>query len=163
MSGVATKFWIVCREETPLTQQLIKTINDWRLPGVRARLSYQMPLSSEAAIAQASHTIFITLGDHSGNQIKITPISGALSTMVQSPVSFLNTVRHRHEIAPNAWCFQVSTTEKGRQGIKPIPTEHTLSQTLTKVEVFVRNYVSQYQRTCQLTLTNREKAVFQSA
>ena len=150
MPGVATKFWIVCGEETPLTRRLVKEVNEWRVPGVRARLSYRMPLSAESAIAKAEHAIFITLSDYPYRQVRVDPVGSHLPNTVCSstaflptsfpPTSFLHALRCRHGKAPNAWWFQVPTTEVCQQGTKHVSLEHSLSQTLSKIELFVRNY-----------------------
>ncbi|MEL7331321.1 MAG: hypothetical protein AAFN12_03685 [Cyanobacteria bacterium J06560_2] len=140
-----TKFWIICREETPLTQQLVKEINGWQLSGVRARMGYRMALSVEDAIARSNHAIFISLCDYPCGQIQIEPVIRDRSTALQSPASFLTTLRQRYGSAPNAWWFQLPTTEACQRGIKHIPSEHTLSQTLNKVEMFVRNHYTRYQ------------------
>ncbi|MGD1898802.1 MAG: hypothetical protein ACFB16_17845 [Phormidesmis sp.] len=145
-----TKFWIVCREDTALTQKLTKEINDWRLPGVRARIGHDMSLSAAGAIAEADHAIFISLCDFPCGQIQINPVSTApthslKAQALQSPVSLLSTLRKRHGKVPNSWWFQLPTTEIRQQGIKPVPEAYALSQTLNKIELFVRNYHTRYQ------------------
>lgn len=135
-----TKFWIICREDTALTQKLSSTISGWNLPGVRARVGHQLSLSVGDAIAQADFAIFITLSETPGTHLSITPVSTVQTKAVQSPASLLNTLRRRHGHAPQAWWLQLPTTELRTQGLKPIPTEQTLSQALKQIEVFVRNH-----------------------
>ncbi|MEL6605902.1 MAG: hypothetical protein AAFP20_22045 [Cyanobacteria bacterium J06614_10] len=138
-----TKFWIICREESKLTKQLAKTIADWKLPGVRARVGHQLSLSVADAIAQADYAIFVTLCDYPCAQLQVTPVSTVQTKPMQSPANLLNTLRRRHGRAPQAWWFQLPTTEIRAQGIKHVSAEQTLSQTVRQIEVFVRNYYLQ--------------------
>lgn len=150
-----TKFWIICREETELTQKLASTISSWNLPGVRARVGHQLSLSVGDAIAQADFAIFITLCETPGAHLSIAPVStgqsktgqskaaqskAAQSKTGQSPASLLNTLRRRHGHAPQSWWLQLPTVELRARGIRPIPAEQTLSQALTQIEVFIRNH-----------------------
>lgn len=135
-----TKFWIICREDTELTQKLTNTISGWDLPGVRARVGHQLSLSVGDAIAQADFAIFITLSETPGAHLSITPVSTVQTQAIQGPASLLSTLRRRHGHAPQSWWLQLPTTELRTQGLKPISTEQTLSQALKQIEVFVRNH-----------------------
>ncbi|MEL6159952.1 MAG: hypothetical protein AAFR18_12095 [Cyanobacteria bacterium J06627_32] len=140
-----TKFWIICREETELTKKLARTIADWKLPGVRARVGHQLSLAVADAIAQADYAIFVTLCDYPCAQLQVTPVSTVQARPLQSPANLLNTLRRRHGRAPQAWWFQLPTTEIRSQGIKHVSAEQTLSQAVRQIEVFVRNYYLQPQ------------------
>lgn len=135
-----TNFWIICKEKTELTQKLEDTIARWRLPGVRARVGHQISLSVADSIAHADYAIFVTLSETPCPRLQVTPIDALQTRVVQSPATLLNTLRRRHGCAPQAWWFQLPTTEILSQGIKPVPTEQALSQALNQIEVFVRNY-----------------------
>ena len=134
------KFWIICREDTELTRQLIQSITHWQLPGVQARIGHQISLAVGDAIAHSDFAIFITLSETPGAHVQISPVSTTQARVVQSPANLLNTLRQRHGHAPQAWWFQLPTTEIRAYGIKPVSVEETLSQTLKQIEVFVRNH-----------------------
>lgn len=138
-----TRFWIICREENQLTQKLAREINYWQIPGVSARLSHEMPVSTADAIAKADYAIFVTLCEQPCSHIQLHPVGSAHPQSAQSPITFLDTLRKRHGSSPQSWWLQLPLTEIRHQGIKHIPTEQTLSQALTQIEVFVRNYYLQ--------------------
>jgi len=135
-----TNFWIICKEDTELTQKIESAIARWQLPGVSARVGHQISLTAADDIAHADYAIFVTLSETPCPRLQITPIDAVQTRAMQSPATLLNTLRRRHGCAPQAWWFQLPTTEVLSQGIKPVPTEQALSQTLKQIEVFVRNY-----------------------
>lgn len=145
MKPSETKFWVICREDNQLTQNLVREISYWQIPGLRARLGHQMSLSAAAAIAQADYAIFVTLSENPRSHIQLHPVSSAPTEDVNNPASFLKTLRQRHARAPQSWWLELPTTEVRHQGVKPIPVEQTLSQAIAQIEVFVRNYYLQPQ------------------
>ncbi|MEL7356978.1 MAG: hypothetical protein AAFN40_10500 [Cyanobacteria bacterium J06560_6] len=144
-----TKFWVICRDDNPLAYQLAKTINDWQISGVRARVGHQMPLGVSDAIAQADSVIFVTTRETSGSHVSVMPVSSTsantMSKAVQSPVSFLNTLRKRYGRIPQAWWLQLPTIESAQSGVKTVPAEYILSKAVSKIEVFVRNHYIRHQ------------------
>ncbi|MGD1864805.1 MAG: hypothetical protein ACFB0D_09635 [Phormidesmis sp.] len=158
-----TKFWIICHEENQLTQKLTKEINYWQIPGVRARLDEQMSTLAADTLTQSDYAIFVTLSEHPCSQIQLHPVSSAQTQSAQSPISFLDSLRERYGSAPQSWWLQLPLTEVCHQGIKHIPTEHTLSKALTQIEIFVRNYYLQpklqQQKSAQSTAVKTEKAL----
>ena len=141
-SAVKTKFWIVCCEKTEVTERISQAVAQWQLPGVRSLLSDQVPLSEAAAIAQSDYAIFVTQYSQPCSQIKVSPlsVSSQQNAQPQGPVALLSAAHSRHGQSPQAWWFQLPTTEVRAQHIRPISTEKTVAQALNQIEVFVRNY-----------------------
>jgi hypothetical protein len=161
-----TKFWIVCCEETDVTKQISKAISDWQLPGVRSLLLESLcseqivagqPLTcrllSEAdAFAASDYAIFITPCTQPCTQIKISPLDVAQrehsayghpagkSTGHSSPVDLLLATHQRYGQAPQAWWFQLPTTEVRAHRIHPVSPQKSVAQALRQIEIFVRNY-----------------------
>ena len=141
-SAVKTQFWIVCCEETEATERISQAVAQWQLPGVRSLLSNQVPLGEAEAIAQSDYAIFVTQYPQPCSQIKVSPlsVSSQQSTEPQGPVALLSAAHNRHGQSPQAWWFQLPTTEVRAQHVRPISTEKTVAQALNQIEVFVRNY-----------------------
>ena len=144
-SAVKTKFWIVCCEKTEATERISQAVAQWQLPGVRSLLSDQVPLSEAETIAQSDYAIFVTQCPQPCSQIKVSPlsVSSQQSTelhLPQGPVALLSAAHSRHGQSPQAWWFQLPTTEVRAQHVRPISTEKTVAQALNQIEIFVRNY-----------------------
>lgn len=141
-----TKFWIVCCEETEATQQISQAIAAWQLPGVRSLLCNHLPLGEADTIAQSDYAIFITQHAQPSSRIKVSPLSVSHQAaskphlISQGPAALLSAVHNRHGKSPQAWWFQLPTTEVRAQRIQPISTQKTVAQALSQIEIFVRNY-----------------------
>ena len=135
-----TKFWIVCCEATEATQAIASAIDGWRLPGVRSLLLNQFPLAAET-VAQADYAIFITPYAQPCSQIKVSPLGAQQpNPSPQSPAALLIDAHHRYGQSPQAWWFQLPTTEMRARRVQPISTQKSVAQALNQIEVFVRNY-----------------------
>lgn len=149
ISPSETKFWVICRDDNPLAYQLARTINNWQISGVQARVGNQMSLGVSDAIAQADSVIFVTTREASGSHVSVMPVSsnvtGTMVKATQSPASFLNTLRKRYGRVPQAWWLQLPAVEAAQSGTRPVPDEYILSKAVSKIEVFVRNHYIRHQ------------------
>jgi len=143
-----TKFWIICKEETALTQKLADIIRGWKLSGVAVHVGNQLSVETEDAIFSADYAIFISLCEQPCSHLQITPLqitplSAARTMADKSPASWLNRFKAQYGNAPHSWWFQLPTTELNLRGVRHIPPVQVLSQATKQLEVFVRNYYLQ--------------------
>lgn len=136
-----TKFWIVCCEETEATQAISSAVDGWQLPGVRSLHLNQSPLAAET-VSQADYAIFITpYAQQPCSQIKVSPLRAQQpNPQPQSPAALLSDAHSRYGQSPQAWWFQLPTTEMRARRVQPISTQKSVAQALNQIEVFVRNY-----------------------
>lgn len=129
-----TKFWILCCEETEVTQRISKAVSEWYLPGVRSRLGHQLPLAVGDAIAHADYALFITSHIQPDQALSVTPLSitHSINAKLYSPASLLTTVHNRHGQTPQSWWLQLPTTG--------LTTTQTVEEALSKIKEFVRPY-----------------------
>lgn len=145
-----TKFCVVCRDDNPLAYRLAREINGWKIPGVRARVGFQMPLCVRDAIANAEHAIFVTTSDTASAHISVTPVSstsvGTVAKAIQSPVSFLNTLRRHYGRVPQSWWLQLPmTTIAAEPESSAVSADYVLSKAVSQIEVFMRNHYIRHQ------------------
>ena len=128
-----TKFWVLCCEETEVTQTISRAVANWQLPGVRSRVGYQLPLAVADAIAQADYALFVTPHRAKSLELSITPLSitQSINSSPTSPASLLATVHNRHGKTPQSWWAQLPTE---------LTTQQTVDQALSKIKEFVRPY-----------------------
>lgn len=148
MSASATKFWVICCEETEAIKEIARTVDGWNLAGVRSLSGDRQALLSQVdAIADASYVIFVTPDDRPCSQVKVQPLNIAQSTDgaaaavgEQSPVKMMVDALNRHGRSPQSWLLQLPTAEIRAQYEQPVPVRKSVAQAVAAIEVFVRNY-----------------------
>ena len=137
-----TKFWVVCCEETEVTQKVADAVADWQLPGVRSLITNQLTTEN---IATSEYAIFITSDSQPDSRIKISPLNlvrvpGANSAAASTPAEQLLAMHEQYGQSPQSWWFKLPTNEVRAQKVHPVATEKSVAQALAQIEVFVRNY-----------------------
>lgn len=142
------KFWVVCCEETEVTGEIARTVENWQLAGVRSLIGDRQTLLSHTdTIADASYVIFVTPDDQPGSQAKVRPLNilrsadtSAETINEKSPVKMMTSALKRHGRTPQSWLLQLPTTEARTQPVQPVSTRKSVAQAISTIEVFVRNY-----------------------
>lgn len=154
------RLWIVCCEETAVTQQISAEIDKWELPYVRSLLispdssqspineyRHNLPSSDAHAVAQSEYAIFITPSEQPCPRLKVSPLDKVCNSRRVSkpsenspPATLLKAIHNHHGQSPQAWWLQLPTTEVCAQCTHPVAHEKCVAQALKQIGIFVRNY-----------------------
>ncbi|MEM9089079.1 MAG: hypothetical protein AAGC93_10080 [Cyanobacteria bacterium P01_F01_bin.53] len=155
-----TKFWVVCCEETEVTQKVANAVADWQLPGVRSLITNQPAAEN---IATSEYAIFITSDSQPGSRVKINPLNlvrvpGANTAATSTPAEQLLMMHDQYGQSPQSWWFKLPANEVRAQKVRPVATEKSVAQALSQIEVFVRNYTREVPATGSAGATQKAPA-----
>jgi len=142
------QFWVICCEETEVTQEVARTVDSWQLAGVRSLIGdRQALLSTVDTITNTSYVIFVTPDNQPASQAKVQPLnilqlpeSESESVGEKSAVDMMTSALKRHGRTPQSWLLQLPTTEVRAQYVQSVPADKSVAQAIAAIEVFVRNY-----------------------
>jgi hypothetical protein len=162
-----TRLWVVCCEQTEVTQQISESVAQWQLPEVRSlfteslttqasvqtsvqtskavRSRQELPILTDAiaqTIAQSDYAIFVTPYPQPSPHIKISPLNVAQSVDGEDadPVALLSAIHSRHGQSPQSWWLQLPTTEVRARRICPVASQKSVAQALNQIGIFIRHY-----------------------
>jgi hypothetical protein len=146
------RLWVVCCEQTEVTQQISEAVAQWQLPEVRSLFAESLgpEVSSESrlseAVAQSDYAIFITPYSQPSPHIKISPLNLVEPDNADDyldsdhPVGLLSDLHSRYGQSPQSWWLQLPTTEVRARRICPVASQKSVAQALKQIGIFVRHY-----------------------
>jgi hypothetical protein len=163
-----TRLWVVCCEQTEVTQQISKAVAQWQLPEVRSLFTQSLVTHASArslperfrsarsisglllseTVAQSDYAIFVTPYSQPSPHIKISPLNLAESAQIESaqpldehnPMALLSAIHNRYGQSPQSWWLQLPTTEIRARQICPVASQKSVAQALNQIGIFVRHY-----------------------
>lgn len=158
-----TRLWVVCCEQTEVTQQISKAVAQWQLPEVRSLFTESLVTHASArslperfrsarsisglllseTVAQSDYAIFVTPYSQPSPHIKISPLNLAEPAQQldeHNPMSLLSAIHNRYGQSPQSWWLQLPTTEIRARQICPVDSQKSVAQALNQIGIFVRHY-----------------------
>ncbi len=154
-----TRLWVVCCEQTEVTQQISDSVAQWQLPEVRSLFTESLicqpsntikpspePRILSEEVAQSDYAIFITPYCQPSPHIKISPLNLAEPDNPEDfldrdhPGALLADIHNRYGQSPQSWWLQLPTTEVRARQICPVASQKSVAQALKQIGIFVRHY-----------------------